>query len=155
VVPAVFPLAEIAAVVAVVAVAAAIAAIAVLLAVLLILLLAGFLFGGQLALRLGQHPGVMLGVLQEVLGRHAVVRQLGVARQHVVFLDDLLRRSAHLALGTRGIEDAVDDVAEGARAVLVGTRAFLGRAHLVLMMALACGCAVRVSGQLPNLRRGW
>ena len=104
---------------------------------LLILLLACLLFDGHLARRFGQHAGIVLGVLQEILGGHAVIRQLGIACQHLVFLDDLRRGAAHLAFGSRGIEDAVDDVADGARAVLAGTRAFLGRAHLVLMMALA------------------
>ena len=74
----------------------------------------------------------MFGVLQEILGGDPVIRQLCVTGQLLIFLDDLLRRATHLALGTRGIEDTVDDVAEGARAVLAGTRAFLGRAHLVL-----------------------
>ena len=38
------------------------------------LLLARLLFGGLFAHRFGQKPGVMLGMLEEVLGRHAVVR---------------------------------------------------------------------------------
>jgi 16S rRNA (adenine1518-N6/adenine1519-N6)-dimethyltransferase len=57
------------------------------------------LFGGHFAHRLAQHAGIVFGVLREVFGRHAVVRQLGIARQSLVFLDDLLRRSAHLAFG--------------------------------------------------------
>ena len=98
---------------------------AVLAAILLVLLLSRFLLGRQFLHRLGQHPRVVFGVLQEVFGRHPVVRELRIARQHLVLLDDLLRRATHLALGTRGVENAVDDIAEGARAVLVGTRAFL------------------------------
>ena len=58
--------------------------------------------------------------------------ELRIAGERIVFLDDLLRRAAHLAFGARGIEDAVDDIAERARAVLLGTRAGLGGAHLVL-----------------------
>ena len=53
----------------------------------------------------------MFGVLLEVLCRHAVVAQLGVTRQLVVFLDNLLRRAADLAFGARTVENAVNDVA--------------------------------------------
>ena len=73
----------------------------VLTAILLILLLAGFLFGRHFARRLAQKAGVMLGMLQEILGGDAVVGQLRIAGKEQVLLDDLLRRAAHLALGTR------------------------------------------------------
>ena len=96
------------------------------------LLLARLLFGGHFALRLAQHAGVMFGVLQEILSRDAIIRQLGIARQHLIFLDDLLRRATHLALGPRAFKHPVDDIAERARAVLLGTRTGLGRAHVVL-----------------------
>jgi len=78
-----------------------------------------FLFGRHLAHRFAQHAGIVLGMLHEVLVRHAVIRQLRVAGEVLVLFDDLLRRTAHLALGTRRVEYTVDDVAEGARAVLL------------------------------------
>ena len=96
------------------------------------LLLARLLLSRLFAHRLGQKPGVMLGMLQEVFRGHAVIRQLGITRQKLIFFNDLLRRAAHLAFGARAVEDTVDDIAERARAVLLGTRARLGRAHLVL-----------------------
>ena len=78
---------------------------------------------GHLALRLAQHAGVVLGVLQKGLFGHAVARQLRVTRQRQVFVDDLLGRPAHLALGARAVEDAVDDVAQRALAVRLVARA--------------------------------
>ena len=53
----------------------AVAAIAVAVAVLRrrLTLLALLLLGGHLALRFGQHAGVMLGMLREILSRDAVV----------------------------------------------------------------------------------
>jgi len=39
----------------------------------LLILLPAFLFGGHFAVRLGQKPGVVFGVLQEVLGSDAVI----------------------------------------------------------------------------------
>jgi hypothetical protein len=75
--------------------AAAIVAVAVAVVALRPTLL---LLGGQFALRLGQHAGVVLGVLHEVLGSDAVIGHLGVAREDLILLDDLLRRAAHLAL---------------------------------------------------------
>lgn len=96
------------------------------------LLLARLLFGGLFAHRLGQKPRIVLGMLKEVLSRHPVIRQLGIACQKLILFNDLLRRAAHLAFGARAVEDTVDDIAERARAVLLGTRARLGRAHLVL-----------------------
>ena len=81
---------------------------------------------GLLALRLAQHAGVVLGVLQEALLGHAVVGQLRVAGKRQVFFNDLLGRAAHLALGTRGIEDAVDDIAQCALSVRLVTRTGFG-----------------------------
>ncbi len=98
----------------------------------LLVLLARFLFGGHLTHRFGKHAGVMLGVLREILGGNPVIRQLAIAGELLIFLDDLLRSATHLAFGAGAFENAVDDIAEGARAVLLGTRARLGRAHLVL-----------------------
>ncbi len=101
-------------------------------ALLAVLHLPGLLFGGHLTCGLAKKAGVMLGVLQEILAGHAVVGQLRIARQLLIFLDDLLRRAAHLAFGAGAVEDTVDDIAEGARAVRFRTRTGLGRAHLVL-----------------------
>jgi hypothetical protein len=96
------------------------------------LLLARLLFGGLFAHRFGQKPGVMLGMLQEVFGCDPVIRKLRVTGQKLILLDDLLGRATHLAFGTRAVEHPVDNIAEGTRAVLLGTRAGLGRAHLDL-----------------------
>ena len=72
--------------------------------------------------RLVQKAGVMLGMLLEVLERHAVVRKLRVAGKLIILLDDLLRRTAHLAFGAGALEDAVDDVARRAVAVRLRPR---------------------------------
>ena len=95
------------------------------LTVLLAVLAAGFLFGCHFTLRLGQHAGVMFGMLQEILGRHTVVRELRITGEKGVFLDDLLRRAAHLALGAGAVEDTIYDIAKAARTVRLGTRAGL------------------------------
>ena len=68
-------------------------------AIALLILLARLLLGGHLARGFGQHAGIMLGMLQEILGSHAVIRQLRVTGEHLVFLDDLLGRTTHLAFG--------------------------------------------------------
>lgn len=47
--------------------------LAVVLVVGLLILLTAFLFGRHLAVRLSQQTGVMLGMLQEILGRDAVI----------------------------------------------------------------------------------
>ena len=81
---------------------------------------------GHFALRLAQHSGIMLGMLKKALLRDAVVRELGIAGQGQIFLDDLLGRAAHLALGARGIEDTVYDIAKRALAVRLVTRTGFG-----------------------------
>lgn len=91
-----------------------------------LLTLTGRLFAGQFGLRFAQHPGVVLGVLQKILLGHTVVAQLSIAGQLEVFVDDLLRRTTHLALGTRAVKDAVDDVADRALPVRLRTRTILG-----------------------------
>ena len=93
--------------------------------VLLLELLTLVLLGLHLTRGFCQKPCVMLGMLQKVFSRHTVVGQLRIPRQKLVFFDDLLRCATHLALGARAVKDAVDDVAEGARAVLLRTRAGL------------------------------
>ncbi|SDZ12738.1 hypothetical protein SAMN05444004_106134 [Jannaschia faecimaris] len=61
-------------------------------------------------LRSGQHTGVMLRMLLEILDCHAITGQLGVTRQLIVFIDDLGGRTAHLAFGAGAVEDTIDDV---------------------------------------------
>jgi hypothetical protein len=53
----------------------------------------------------------VFGVLQEILGCNAVIRQLRIAGKRLIFFNNLLRRSAHFAFGARAVEDAVDNVA--------------------------------------------
>ena len=59
----------------------------------------------------------MLGVLEIALARHPVTGELGVARQRLVLVDDLLGRTPDLAVRPRALEDAVDDVAHGVAAL--------------------------------------
>gem|GEM_PF-5818373 len=63
----------------------------------LLLRLLRFPAGIRLALRFAQHTCVVLGVLLKILGGDAVIRQLRIPRQLIVFVDDLLWRSANLA----------------------------------------------------------
>ena len=84
------------------------------LAALAILLLPRILLSSHLAGRLGQHTGVMLGVLVKVFSGDTVIRQLCIAGEKLVFLDDLLRRAAHLAFGAGTVEHTVDDISDGA-----------------------------------------
>ena len=93
---------------------------------LTILALTAFLFARQFTLRLAQHARVMFGMLQEILFRHTVIAQLGVARQLKVFVNDLLRRAANLALGTGAVENPIDDITDSALAVRLGTRTGFG-----------------------------
>ena len=104
----------------------------VLRAVLRIALLAAFLFGGKLAVGFGQKPCVMFGMLQKVFSGNAVVGQLRITGEKLVFFDQLGRGATHLAIGARTVKNAVDDVTERARAVRFRTRTGLGRAHVVL-----------------------
>ena len=67
----------------------------------------------------------MLGMLLEILGRNPVIGELGIARQLVVFIDNLLRGATHLALGTRAVKHPVDDIANGPVPVALGPRAVL------------------------------
>lgn len=77
---------------------------------------------GHFALRLTQHPGIMLGMLQKRLLGDAVVRQLRIPRKSQIFFNDLLGRPANLAFGARAVEDAVDDIAQRALAVRLVAR---------------------------------
>jgi len=75
-----------------------------------------------LAHRLGQHPQIMFRVLLKVFRGDTVIRQLGITRKLVVFLDDLLWRTAHFTFGSGGLENAVDDVSHRTVAVPFGPR---------------------------------
>jgi hypothetical protein len=105
------------------------ALIALALTVATLLLAALFGLAVHLGLRFGQHAGVMLGVLQKVLSRHAVTAQLGVARQQLIFIDDLLRGATHLAFGARAVENAVDDIPERPGPVLFRALALVRWSH--------------------------
>ena len=59
----------------------------------------------------------MLGVLQEILSGHAVIAQLRITGQLLIFVDDLLRRAAHLALWARAVKHPIDDIANRAVAI--------------------------------------
>ena len=83
-------------------------------------------FALQFPGRFTQHAGVMFRMLQKVFKGDAVVAQLGIARQHLIFLDDLLRRAAHLALWPRTVKHAVDDISQCPGAVRFRTRTLLG-----------------------------
>ncbi len=63
--------------------------------------------------RLGKEALVMLRVLEKALGGDPVVQGLGIARQGKLFVHDLLRCAAHLALGPGAFEDAIDVGAVG------------------------------------------
>ena len=54
---------------------------------------------GLFALCFGKHPQVVLSVLLKIFRSHPVIRQLCIARQLIVLVDNLLRCAAHLALG--------------------------------------------------------
>jgi hypothetical protein len=64
----------------------------------------------------------VFGMLLEVFRRDPVARQLRIARKLVVFLDDLLGRAAHLALGAGTVEHSVDDIPDRAIAVRLVAR---------------------------------
>jgi hypothetical protein len=52
----------------------------------------------------------MFSVLGEILCIHAIIGQLRIAVQLIVFLNDLLRGAAHFAIRTRAIKHPVNDV---------------------------------------------
>ena len=58
----------------------------------------------------------MFSMLHEIFGGNAVVGQLGITGQKLIFFNQLRGGAPHLAVGARAVEDAVDDIAEGARA---------------------------------------
>ena len=86
-------------------------------AVMLLLMLELLLPLGHFTLCFTQHPGVMLGMLKEALLCHAIIGKLGIARQHQIFVDDLLRRATNLTLRAGAVEDAVDDIPQRALAI--------------------------------------
>ncbi|MFT6450863.1 MAG: hypothetical protein ACJA06_000343 [Halocynthiibacter sp.] len=99
---------------------AALAAIPLISIVILLRLLGLLAFALRVlfALSFAQHPGVMLCVLLEILERHPIIRELRIARKLVIFLDDLLRRTAHFALRARTFEHAVNNIANRAIAIV-------------------------------------
>lgn len=62
------------------------------------------------ALRIAQKPGVMLRVLLKILSRHTVIRQMPIACQLIIFIDDLLRCSANFAFWARAFENSVQNI---------------------------------------------
>tara|TARA_R110002110_G_scaffold30377_13_gene107681 strand:+ start:377 stop:970 length:594 start_codon:yes stop_codon:yes gene_type:complete len=90
------------------------------LAVLAFLFLAALIL---LALRFGQHPQIVFRVLLKILCRNTVIGQLRIAGKLIVFLNHLLRRTAHFALRARAVKYAVDDIAA---AVLLAVAVVLG-----------------------------
>jgi hypothetical protein len=79
-----------------------------------------FAFRRLLAHGLGQHPRIMLRVLGKIFCGNAVMRQLRVAVQLIVFVDDLLRGAAHLTVWARAIENPVYNIyARGPVTVLI------------------------------------
>jgi len=76
----------------------------------------GLLLG---ALRLAEKAAVVLGMLEIALGGDSIAGHLRVTREGLVLVDDLLRRAAHLAVGARALEHAVDDVAHAVAALIV------------------------------------
>lgn len=93
------------------------AVILAILAVMLLLMLELLLPLGHFTLCLTQHPGVMLGMLKKALLSHAIIGKLGIARQHQIFVDDLLRRATNLTLRTGAVKDAIDDIPQRALAI--------------------------------------
>ena len=83
-----------------------------------------------------QHTHIMLSMLLEGFRCNAVIRQLCVASKLIVLVDDLLRRTAHLALWTRAIKHTVHDIAAtcvvaiGTVAVVLRTRTRSLRFHV-------------------------
>jgi hypothetical protein len=74
------------------------------------------------ALGFGQKAQVMFRMLLEIFHRDAVIAQLGITCQLIVFINDLLRRAAYLALGARAVENPVDDIADTAVRGIVAAR---------------------------------
>jgi hypothetical protein len=74
------------------------------------------------ALGFGQKAQVMFRMLLEIFHRDAVIAQLGITCQLIVFINDLLRRAAYLALGARAVENPVYDIADTAVRGIVTAR---------------------------------
>ncbi|GAA6192222.1 hypothetical protein NBRC116597_21420 [Phaeobacter sp. NW0010-22] len=89
-----------------------------------------FAAGILLTLRFAQHPHVVFSVLLKILRGDTIICQLRIAPELVVFINDLLRRAAHLAFGARAVKHAVDDVAtRRPAAVVFRPRTGFGRSH--------------------------
>lgn len=68
--------------------------------------------GFLLFLSLAQETQIMFGVLLKVFSRHAVIGELRITRELIVFVDDLLRRTTHLALWAGAVEHTIDDITD-------------------------------------------
>lgn len=68
-------------------------------------------------LRFTQKADVMLGVLLKVFCSDTIIRQLCIPRQLQIFINDLLRCSAHFSFGARAVKNSVDDISRGTAAV--------------------------------------
>ena len=79
--------------------------------------------GINFALCFVQKTQVMFRMLLEVLSCDPVIAELRIACQLVVFINDLLRSPAHLALWAGAVEDAIYNIDPiGAVPVRLGTR---------------------------------
>jgi hypothetical protein len=85
-----------------------------------------------LALSFAQHTQIVFGVLHKVFGSDTVIAQMGVTRQLVIFINDLLRRATHFALGTRTVKHSVHNICtRRATAVRLGPRTGFRSSHLL------------------------
>ena len=79
----------------------------------------------------------MLSVLLEIFGCDTVIRQLRVAGELVILVDNLLWRSAHLAFRAGAVKHAIDDIARRTVAVVLVPRTGFRRSHLFCYPALS------------------
>ena len=61
-------------------------------------------------LRRAQQAQVMLRMLLEIFGCNAVIAQLRITGELVVLVNNLLRRTTHLAFGARAVKYPVDHI---------------------------------------------
>ena len=72
----------------------------------------GFPTPGDLPLGFAEQSSVVLGMLQMVFRPDTIASKLRISRQCVVLVDDLLGRSAHLAVRPGGIEDPIENATD-------------------------------------------
>ena len=63
-----------------------------------------FALGLLLAQSLTQKAGVMFRVLLKVFNRHTIITKMRISGKLGVFVDDLLRRTAHFSIGAGAVE---------------------------------------------------